>query len=166
MLMRCLYTSLYVSTIYTHHDIMKRIYLFFISPSLLIPKQTKTSICYSLILDSTTLKSEEQDVPKEHLESHLTAHSSEILPGLYLGGIRKVVVEKKGRHMHHWCTKSLKTWDPQIYLFLFVCGKVWIRNKHTLLDAAPAVSFVLLFCYFDCFTALVVWLVFFVEPYE
>lgn len=25
-------------------------------------------------------------MPKEHLESHMTAHSSEILPWLYLGG--------------------------------------------------------------------------------
>eukprot|EP00434_Breviolum_minutum_P009487 symbB.v1.2.008354.t3/scaffold524.1/size192337/3 len=37
----------------------------------------------------------EQDVPKEHLESHLTAHSSEILPGLYLGGKRNLENDKE-----------------------------------------------------------------------
>ena len=37
-------------------------------------------------------QNEEQEVPKEHLESHMTAHSSEILPWLYLGGPTLVLV--------------------------------------------------------------------------
>eukprot|EP00435_Cladocopium_sp_Y103_P030002 s858_g7.t1 len=37
----------------------------------------------------------EQEVPKEHFESHMTAHSSEILPWLYLGGKRNLENDKE-----------------------------------------------------------------------
>lgn len=37
----------------------------------------------------------EQEVSKEHFESHMTAHSSEILPWLYLGGKRNLENDKE-----------------------------------------------------------------------
>ncbi|CAE7939334.1 unnamed protein product [Symbiodinium sp. KB8] len=37
----------------------------------------------------------EQEIPSEHFESHLTSHSSEILPWLYVGGKRNLDNEKE-----------------------------------------------------------------------
>ena len=73
----------------------------------------------------TALASEEQEVPKEQFESHMTAHSSEILPWLYLGGVDPGVWEEGGRSSDI-CQRILWGYLYTQYIYTYIYRHIYI----------------------------------------